>query len=94
MVETYYGKVYGLEIRLYQPDMLEFQGRKQRYPTHSPLATCGKWPLKCGKWLYLKPSPNLDVLGKATQNLKSLYLIYTFNTSKGCESTWLRIQCL
>jgi len=23
----------------------------QRCPTHSPLATCGEWPVKCGEWL-------------------------------------------
>ena len=26
----------------------------QRFTTHSPLATCGEWPFKCGKWLCFK----------------------------------------
>jgi len=57
----------------------------QRRPTHSPLATCGKWPFKCGEWLYFQTSQNLDVLGKRTQNSRYLIFIYTFNLSK-CQN--------
>ena len=36
----------------------------QRYQTHSPLATCGKWPFKCGEWL--------DIHGLMSQNWAAL----------------------
>ncbi len=53
----------------------------QRCSTHSRLAACGKWPLKCGESLYFQTTQNLDALGKTTQNSRYFYLIYTFNIS-------------
>ena len=36
----------------------------QRCPTHSPLATCGEWMIKHGKWLLFSQAEIKDVLGK------------------------------
>ena len=36
----------------------------QRCPTHSPLATCGEWPFKCGEWLHSQILQDCHVLDK------------------------------
>ena len=41
-----------------------FYDLSQRCPTHSPLATCGEWPIICGKWLSFEIFQNCDVLNK------------------------------
>ncbi len=30
----------------------KFINLDQRCPTHSPLATCGEWPIECGEWIF------------------------------------------
>jgi len=43
----------------------------QRCPTHSPLATCGEWPFKCGEWLIFQISQNWDVLDKILDHTRN-----------------------
>ena len=44
----------------------------QRCPTHSPLATCGEWPIKCGEWHKFQIVQKMGVFGKKCT------LMYTF----------------
>jgi len=59
-------------------------GLDQCCPNHSPHATCGEWPFKCGEWLCFKSSQKFHVLGRAMSKL-TFYLINTLKKSKWRE---------
>ena len=43
---------------------------ERRCPTHSPLATCGEWPIKCGECLQFQLFKNYYVLNKNNRHLQ------------------------
>ena len=46
----------------------------QSCPTHSPIATCGEWPFKCGEWLFPN-NPKFVYLGQ-----NEAKRIFTYNS--------------
>ncbi len=76
-----------LTRRAKQTDRLD-----HRCPTHSPLATCGKWPFKCGEWLYLQILEIKLLRTKWYKKLRSFHLIDCWQCQNSMKSDGLNGQ--
>ena len=65
----------------------------QRCPTHSPLATCGEWPIKCGEWHNFQIVLSMGVLRQNAENSRNhkLNLHMLVKNVKGSKEKWPRI---